>query len=126
MGGMRAALLSIRDRLDRVGITLSGLCLIHCLAGLLLVTVLGVGGNWLLAPEIHRVGLAFAIVVGVFTIGLGVFRHGRMGPMVLGTLGLALMTAGLFVEHGVPEMAFTVSGVILLACGHILNLRHTH
>ena len=126
MGGMRAALLSIRDRLDRVGITLSGLCLIHCLAGLLLVTVLGVGGNWLLAPEIHRVGLAFAIVVGVFTIGLGVFRHGRMGPMVLGTLGLALMTAGLFVEHGVPEMAFTVSGVILLAFGHILNLRHTH
>jgi hypothetical protein len=123
---MRAALLSIRDRLDRVGITLSGLCLIHCLAGLLLVTVLGVGGNWLLAPEIHRVGLAFAIVVGVFTIGLGVFRHGRMGPMVLGTLGLALMTAGLFVEHGAQEMVFTVSGVILLACGHILNLRHTH
>ena len=123
---MRAALLSIRDRLDRVGITLSGLCLIHCLAGLLLVTVLGVGGNWLLAPEIHRVGLAFAIVVGVFTIGLGVFRHGRMGPMVLGTLGLALMTAGLFVEHGAQEMVFTVSGVILLACGHILNLRHTY
>ena len=123
---MRAALLSIRDRLDRVGITLSGLCLIHCLAGLLLVTVLGVGGNWLLAPEIHRVGLAFAIVVGVFTIGLGVFRHGRMGPIVLGTLGLALMTAGLFVEHGAQEMVFTVSGVILLACGHILNLRHTH
>ena len=123
---MHAALLSIRDRLDRVGITLSGLCLIHCLAGLLLVTVLGVGGNWLLAPEIHRVGLAFAIVVGVFTIGLGVFRHGRMGPMVLGTLGLALMTAGLFVEHGAQEMVFTVSGVILLACGHILNLRHTH
>ena len=123
---MRAALLSIRDRLDRVGITLSGLCLIHCLAGLLLVTVLGVGGNWLLAPEIHRVGLAFAIVVGVFTIGLGVFRHGRMGPMVLGTLGLALMTAGLFVELGAQEMVFTVSGVILLACGHILNLRHTH
>ena len=123
---MRAALFSIRDRLDRVGITLSGLCLIHCLAGLLLVTVLGVGGNWLLAPEIHRVGLAFAIVVGVFTIGLGVFRHGRMGPMVLGTLGLALMTGGLFVEHGMQEMVFTVSGVILLACGHILNLRHTH
>lgn len=123
---MHAALLSIRDRLDRVGITLSGLCLIHCLAGLLLVTVLGVGGNWLLAPEIHRVGLAFAIVVGVFTIGLGVFRHGRMGPMVLGTLGLALMTTGLFVDHGVQEMVFTVSGVILLASGHILNLRHTH
>ena len=123
---MRAALLSIRDRLDRVGITLSGLCLIHCLAGLLLVAVLGVGGDWLLAPEIHRIGLALAIAVGVFTIGLGVFRHGRLGPMVLGTFGLALMTTGLFVEHGAQEAIFTVSGVILLAIAHILNLRHTH
>ena len=55
---MRTALLSIRDRLDRVGITLSGLCLVHCLAGLVLVTVLGVGGQWMLDPAIHRVGLA--------------------------------------------------------------------
>ena len=54
----------IRDRLDRVGITLSGLCLVHCLAGLLLVTVLGVGGQWILDPAIHRVGLALAIAVG--------------------------------------------------------------
>ena len=126
MALMRAALLSIRDRLDRVGITLSGLCLIHCLAGLLLVTVLGVGGQWMLAPEIHRIGLALAIVVGVFTIGLGVVRHGRMGPMILGTVGLALMTAGLFADHGVEEAVFTIGGVVLLAGAHILNLRHTH
>jgi hypothetical protein len=123
---MRTALLSIRDRLDRVGITLSGLCLVHCLAGLLLVTVLGVGGQWILDPAIHRVGLALAIAVGAATIGLGVLRHGKFGPLALGTVGLLLMGAALAVDHGVQEAALTIGGVLLLAAAHILNLRHTH
>ena len=123
---MRTALLSIRDRLDRVGITLSGLCLVHCLAGLLLVAVLGVGGQWILDPAIHRVGLALAIAVGAATIGLGVLRHGKFGPLALGTVGLLLMGAALAVDHGVQEAALTIGGVLLLAAAHILNLRHTH
>ena len=123
---MRAALLSIRDRLDRVGITLSGLCLIHCVAGLMLVTVLGIGGEWLLAPEIHRIGLALAIAVGLVTIGLGAFRHGKLGPLVLAAVGLMLMGGALAVDHGVEEAVLTIGGVVLLAIAHILNLRHTH
>ena len=123
---MRAALLSIRDRLDRVGITLSGLCLIHCVAGLMLVTVLGIGGEWLLAPEIHRIGLALAIAVGLVTIGLGAFRHGKLGPLVLAAIGLMLMGGALAVDHGVEEAVLTIGGVLLLAGAHILNLRHTH
>ncbi|MFN5779507.1 MAG: MerC family mercury resistance protein, partial [Novosphingobium sp.] len=57
---MRDALLSIRSRLDRFGVLLSGLCMLHCLAGLLLVAGLGLGGQFLFAPVIHRVGLALA------------------------------------------------------------------
>jgi len=49
---MRNAILSIRDRLDRVGVLLSGLCALHCLAGLMLVAGLGFGGEVLLAPAI--------------------------------------------------------------------------
>lgn len=123
---MRAVFFSIRDRLDRVGITLSGLCLVHCLLGLVLVAVLGIGGEWLLAPVIHRAGLALAIAIGIVTIGLGVTRHGRLGPLVLAAAGLSLMAGGLFVEHGAKEAALTIVGVVLLASAHILNLRHAH
>lgn len=121
---MRDALLSIRDRLDSAGILLSGLCVVHCVLGVLLVTVLGLGGGLLLAPEIHRFGLALAVAIGVVTLGLGVFRHGKMEPLVIGGCGLTLMTMGLFAEHGLPEAAFTISGVILVATAHIRNLRH--
>ena len=117
--------LSIRDRLDRAGILLSGLCALHCLLGIVLVSVLGLGGQALLAPEIHEIGLALAIGVGAITLGLGMRRHGRPAPLVIGACGIALMTAALGVEHGLPEALLTIAGVALVATAHIQNLRRT-
>ena len=123
---MPLAFISIRSRLDRVGVLLSGLCALHCVAGLVLVSVLGLGGGVLLSPSIHRVGLALAIGVGALTIGLGVRRHGRMAPLLLGAAGLTLMGAGLFAPHGAIEAALTIAGVALVAGAHVLNLRSLH
>jgi hypothetical protein len=123
---MRAALLSIRDRLDRFGVLLSGLCALHCLAGLLLVAGLGLGGEVLLAPAIHRIGLALAIGVGAATLVLGVMRHGDPVPLQAGGVGIALMALALFVGHGALEAVLTIIGVAILAWAHIRNLRHAH
>lgn len=120
---MRDAILSIRDRLDGLGVVLSGLCAVHCVLGLVLVTVLGLGGGALLSPDIHRVGLALAVSVGMVTLGISALRHGRLAPALIGTLGLALMTAGLFVGHGAAEALLTIPGVALVAFAHIRNLR---
>ena len=121
---MRSAFFSIRDRLDRAGILLSGLCAVHCVLGVVLVSVLGLGGEMLLTPAIHEVGLALAILVGLLTLGLGVLRHGRFGPLVAGACGVSLMAAALAVGHGVSEALLTICGVALLAGAHIRNLRH--
>jgi MerC mercury resistance protein len=121
---MRNAILAIRHRLDRVGIVISGLCAVHCLLGIVLVSVLGLGGEILLSPAIHRYGLAFAVLVGVVTLGLGAMRHGQRMPLVIGGCGLVLMSLGLIVPHGLPEAALTIAGVALVAIAHIRNLRH--
>lgn len=121
---MRMAFVMIRDRLDRAGILLSGLCALHCLAGLLLVTALGLGGELLLAPEIHRIGLGLAIAVGLVTIGLGTLRHGRMLPLLVAAAGLSLMGGALAVGHGPMEAVLTIGGVALVAIAHLMNLRH--
>lgn len=121
---MRRAILSIRDRLDRVGVLLSGLCALHCIAGLVLVTGLGLGGGLLLAPEIHRIGLALAIAVAVLTLGIGAIRHGQRGPLLLGGAGITLMSLALLAGHGQAEAVLTVGGVSLVALAHIRNLRH--
>lgn len=120
---MRDAILSIRDRLDRVGVFLSGMCALHCVIGLVLVPVLGLGGGAFLAPEIHEIGLALAVAVGVVTIGMGALRHGRMRPLAIGGAGIALMAAALVVGHGPAEAVLTVLGVGLVAYAHIQNLR---
>jgi len=123
-GSMRQAFLSIRGRLDRVGVILSGLCALHCLAGLMLVAGLGLGGGLLLSPEIHRVGLALAIAVGSVTLVFGVIRHGDPVPLQIGAAGLGLMAVALFVGHGTAEAVLTIMGVTLLAWAHLRNLRH--
>lgn len=120
---MRAAMFLIRNRLDRMGVLLSGLCALHCLAGLLLVAGLGIGGEVLFAPEIHRIGLALAIAVGAGTLVLGVVRHGDPRPLQIGAVGLALMSAALAIGHSSAEAALTIAGVTLVAWAHLRNLR---
>ena len=117
------SLLSLRQRLDRVGMVLSGLCALHCLAGLVLVTVMGLGGGVLLDPSIHRIGLAIALVVGGATIGIGAYRHGRVLPLALGTVGLSLMALALWTGHSAYEAALTICGVAMVALAHFINMR---
>lgn len=123
---MSDTLLALRARLDRIGVLLSGLCLIHCVAGLFLVGMLGLGGGVLLNPDIHRWGLAFALAIGAATIGIGALRHGRFVPLAVGGTGLGLMAGAVAVGHGNAEVVLTVCGVVLVAAAHVINMRHAH
>ncbi len=111
------------QRFDRLGIGLAGLCLLHCLATLILVSILGVGGHFLLDPDIHRVGLVLAFVIAAVAIGWGALKHRRRKPFVVAMMGLTFMGGALAVPHGDDEIVLTVIGVALVAAGHVLNLR---
>jgi len=116
----------IRFRLDRLGVWLSALCAVHCVAVLVLVAVLGIGGGFLLNPEIHHVGLALAMVIAAVAIGGGALQHRKAAPFVLAMMGLSFMGGALAVPHGVEESVLTIIGVSLVITAHILNLRHSH
>ncbi|GGE04236.1 hypothetical protein GCM10011515_24800 [Tsuneonella deserti] len=116
-------LASIRNRIDRVGITLSALCVVHCLATLALVSMLGIGGSLLANPRIHEAGLALATIIAAVAIGLGALRHRRAVPFVTAMTGLSFMGGALAMPHGYQEAVLTIIGVALVSLGHILNLR---
>jgi hypothetical protein len=110
-------------RLDRMGLIVSGLCLVHCLAGLLLIGMLGLGGGLLLHPAIHRVGLIAAVMIGAATIGANALRHGHRLPLALGASGLLLMAGAIVSAHGAGEALMTIGGVALVAAAHGINIR---
>ena len=111
--------------LDRVGIGLSGLCLVHCVATTVMVALLASAGGMLVSPHLHEIGLAIAIPLGVVALVRGIMEHGFMMPVSVGGLGLGVMAGALTLPHGGTEIAWTLVGVGLLALGHDLNRRAT-
>jgi hypothetical protein len=109
--------------MDRVGIALSGLCLVHCLASAIFVAMLASAGGLLLDPIIHEVGLVLAILLGMLALGRGIVEHGFMMPSAVGGLGLGVMAGSMMLEHGGSSTIYTVIGVMILALGHDLNRR---
>ncbi|MEL6530689.1 MAG: MerC domain-containing protein [Pseudomonadota bacterium] len=114
---------TIRRRLDHLGIGMAGLCALHCVATVIVVSGLGVGGHFLLSPEIHRVGLALALIVAAVAIGWGALKHRRRAPFVVAMMGLTFMGSALAVPHGSQEFALSLVGVGLVSLGHLLNIR---
>ena len=114
--------MSVRlDRLDRIAIGLSGLCMVHCLATAVVLGLLASAGGVLGAHWIHEVGLTLAMALGAVALGRGVLTHGFLMPWAVGWLGLGVMAGALTMPHDGTEAMFTVVGVALLALGHQLN-----
>ena len=120
---MRDAVLSIRDKLDRFGVLLSGLCALHCVLSIIAVSALGLGGQVLFSPWIHRFGLGAAVVVGILTLAYAAAKHNRFENLRLGAIGIGLMGGALAVGHGMAEAVLTIAGVSLVALAHLRNLR---
>jgi hypothetical protein len=115
----------VDSRFDRIAMGISGLCLVHCVATTILLTLISSAGG-LLNPAIHEVGLTLAIGMGVIALGRGITTHGYMMPAVVGAFGLGIMAGALSLPHGGFEIFWTLVGVSLVALGHDLNRRATY
>jgi hypothetical protein len=118
-----ANIASEKGKLDSWAIMLSGLCLVHCLSGAIIIGLAASAGGLLLDPLIHEIGLVLAIILGIVAIGRGAFRHGYLMPVAVGSLGIGAMAGALSLPHGELEIVYTLLGVGLLALGHDLNRR---
>jgi hypothetical protein len=114
--------------LDRTAVTLSGLCLLHCLALPVVIALLPFAnelgdGHW------HAQMLIVVVPVSVVAFALGFRRHRSGQVIAVGTLGLLLLIIGGTVVHArygiAADRAFTVAGALILAVAHFRNNRLT-
>ena len=109
---------------DRSAVGLSALCLLHCLAGAIILSLLSISGSYLMTHEIHAIGLLLAMPLAVVGLWRGYLSHRRWRAPLIGGAGLAFMALALAAAHGqLAEMSLTMVGVFLLGAAHMLNMR---
>jgi len=113
--------------LDRWGMIISGICVIHCLAlpiatALLPFLALGLP----LEEWAHPVLLGIALPVTGIALLRGYLRHRLVRPAILGAIGLALIALGTLVGNDLKETLFTVMGASLVVVAHFLNWKRHH
>lgn len=99
--------------------SLSGLCLVHCLVLPLAAAALPLVGSWAESAWVH-----IGLVMIAAPVAARALLVGRRAPAViaLGGGGIALLIFGAFGPHA-AEHAATVAGSLMLVLAHLLNWR---
>jgi len=114
--------------LDHAAITLSGLCLLHCLLLPFIIVVLPLLGQFD-ESHFHAQMLIVVVPVSVFAFALGFRRHGNKRIIAWGMTGTAILIFGGTFAHtsygALADSLLTMAGSIVLATSHYFNNRLT-
>jgi hypothetical protein len=101
----------VRDRpwLDRVGITASVACAIHCIAAPFLLLLLPAAGSIWSDPLVHWVLAALVLPLAVWVIYRGYRKHGKRMTLAAAITGSAFVVAGLIAPMVSTQPLFTTS-----------------
>ena len=118
--------MSVSRYFDRIAISLSAICIVHCLAvplvvAILPIAVLGFGGE----SHFHAVMLWLVVPISVVGLIMGYRIHDRPGIVALGMLGLIVIAIAAIRGHGhwpvLAEVVVSILGSLMLTSAHWTN-----
>lgn len=124
---MKSADQNIYRAFDGVGITLSALCLAHCLLLPVALALLPVLSFSPALQSLHdKEWLHLALLLPILVIsGPALWRGTKYNPLIgyTGAAGIAALCLALAAPSEWMEQAVTAAGTMLLIAAHILNIR---
>ncbi len=110
---------------DKIGISASVLCLLHCLFTPVIVLFLPFLGENISHQWFHRIVFAVVLPVAVWAIYNGYQIHKKKRVVSLGAVGIAFLLGAMAVEHEDLRMEYALMIVagLALASAHFVNLR---
>jgi hypothetical protein len=120
----------IQRLMDAGGATLSGICLIHCLALPSLGALLPFAGILAHDERVHWAIIVLAVPTALlaFSARIRTQRNG-WGLAGIAAVGVSLMAAAMFAPES-AETFLSVAGGVTLASAHLANMatsrKHTH
>ena len=125
---MFAQLIYAQKVSDKVSISISALCLLHCLLFpsfmILLSSFISVSLN---SELIHYMLLFLVVPVSSFALIVGLNNHKNSFIFFIGLSGLAILVSALFIELSIKtisgEILLTIIGSILITFSHYKNYK---
>lgn len=118
-------ILRFQVNLDKLGITASTLCAIHCAALPFFITMLPMWGLGFLANPIFEVlMIGVSLILGVWSLSSAYRKqHHQISPILVLILGFILIAFGHFAGIDALEPIFIPLGGFTIAAAHLINLR---
>jgi hypothetical protein len=112
---------------DRLGITLSIVCLVHCLVLPFAIVALPlVAAQWLDTSTFHTAMALALLPVALLAVVPGLRMHGRTSVAAAMAAGLSLLSTAAFAGEDLLshewQIVLTVAGGAILVAAHAVNL----
>ena len=112
--------------LDKIGISLSFICLIHCLIIPILLIFFPIVNSisFISDEQFHWILFTLILPVAIISLFIGCMKHRNFWILLPSGLGILLLILGV-VFHDIEKVS-TVLGGIMIAVSHIANYKLCH
>jgi hypothetical protein len=119
---------SLTNSLDKSAITLSLLCLAHCLLLPLITVLLPTMIATAINQELFHVLMVVCVIpISIYALTMGCKKHNKLSIGLYGGLGLTILVSALVIGEsylsGVGEKGLTTLGALVIAFAHFQNYK---